>query len=395
MQSPDEKIFHRVRVDEKQDTSFVAQIADQLHWLIVSKQINPGDKLPPVRELAHHLKINLHTVRGAYRRLEENKMIFTRRGLGSVVVDYKPSDTISVNSMLTHTFGVIVPDLGNPFYPAFLSGAARVAQHHHVLLITSDTYGHYSLGKAHFEMLIAKHVDGMLIAPWGLKINEEDIFTGEYYDYPIPLVFVDQPNVKGYSVLLDSKNAGFLATQHLAEHGHKEIAMITGSLAVPTLNQVYQGYREALESSSLTYHPHLIVEAGDFSYTEGYRVTQLLIANGHLPTAIFAASDMYAVGAMKALRENQIRVPDDVAIVGYNNIDVAPYTIPALTSVSTPTHDLGVKSAELLLNLVNREPVTREKIILPSRLIIRESCGCHIKEEQPLMKDIMVQGGGS
>ncbi len=376
MKSFDEVIFNSVQVDQKLDCSIVAQIADQIHWLIVSKQINPGDRLPAVRKLADHLHVNLHTVRAAYHRLEGSKMICTRRGLGSLVVNYEPSDTISTNSMPTHTFGVIVPDLGNPFYPAFLSGAARIAQQQHVLLITSDTQERYSLGKAYFEMMIAKRVDGMLILPWGFNAEDGESVNGDLYNYPIPLVFVDQPNVDGYSVLLDSKKAGILATQHLIEHGHKKVAMITGRLSSPTLHQVFQGYRSTLEKNGLPFHPQLVIEANDFSYAEGYRVTKSLIETRQLPTAIFAAGDMYAVGAMKALRENNLRVPEDVAIVGYNNIDVSNFTIPTLTSVSTPIHDLGVKSAELLLKLVKREEVARDKIILPSQLIVRESCGC-------------------
>jgi DNA-binding LacI/PurR family transcriptional regulator len=393
MQNSNEIIFQRLLVDEKQDNSIAAQIADQIHWLIATCQLNPGDKLPPVRELASHLRINLHTVRAAYHRLEENRMISIRRGVGAVVLDYKPSDAVSANSMPTHTFGVIVPDLGNPFYPEFLSGAARVAQQQHVLLITSDTQNDHSLGKAHFETLLAKKVDGMLVGPWGLSPDQNEAFKGDYHEYPIPLVFIDQPHIEGYAVLLDSKNAGLLATQHLIEHGHKSIAMITGSLAVPTLNEVYQGYRLALKNNGIEFHPQIVIEADGFSYSEGYHAAKLLIESGNLPEALFAAGDLYAVGAMKALRENRIRVPEDVAVIGYNNIDVANYTIPTLTSVSTPIYDLGVRSAELLLKLVSREPVEREKLILPSRLIVRESCGCKIDEKAACTNDSLDQGG--
>lgn len=376
MKQLSEIIFQRLQVQHRQDCSFAVQIADQIRWLIVSNQIRPGDRLPAVRDLAEHLQVNLHTVRAAYRRLEDNKLIFTRRGFGSVVVDYLPSDTISANSMPTHTFGVIVPDLGNPFYPAFLSGAAGVAQQNHVLLITCDTQERYSLGKAHFEMLIAKKVDGMLIAPWGLDPDEEDILKGDLYDFPIPLVFVDRPNIAGYSVLLDAHNAGLIATQHLISHGHTRMAMITGPLRVPTLREVYQGYCSALETGGLAINENIVIQAKEFNYAEGYHCVQHLIQEHLLPGAIFAAGDMYAVGAMKALREHNLRVPQDVAIVGYNNIDVADFTQPALTSVSTPIEELGRQSAELLLMLVNHQPIADKKIILPSELIIRESCGC-------------------
>ena len=373
-------IFRSLQVLHKQDHPISVQIADQIRWLIVTNQLNPGDKLPPIRELADNLKVNFHTIRAAYQRLEENNLISTRRGLGSVVVEYKPSDTIPPNSMPTHTFGVIVPDLGNPFYPIFLKVAARIAQEHHVLLITCDTQERYSLGKAHFEMMITKRVDGMLIAPWGVDPIDENIFKADFYDYPFPIVFVDRPNIKGYSVLLDGENAGFQATQHLIDHGHTRIALITGKLTVPTLHQVYQGYLSALQKNSVALESQIVIEADEFSYAEGYRCMKKLIETKILPSAIFMAGDLYAVGAMKALREQDIRVPEDVAIVSYNNIDVADYVTPSLTSVSTPIQQLGEQSAEMLFKLVNHQPVRVRNIVLPSKLIIRESCGCVEKE---------------
>ena len=105
-----------------------------------------------------------------------------------------------------------------------------------------------------------------------------------------------------------------------------------------------------------------------------------LIETKILPSAIFMAGDLYAVGAMKALREQDIRVPEDVAIVSYNNIDVADYVTPSLTSVSTPIQQLGEQSAEMLFKLVNHQPVRVRNIVIPSKLIIRDSGGCVEKE---------------
>ncbi len=103
-------------------------------------------------------------------------------------------------------------------------------------------------------MLIAKRVDGILLSPMGSYPSTKDYFdSGEFYDFPIPLVFVDRPNIKGYSVILDGKGAGFKGTQHLIEHGHQKIAMLTGNLDIPTLHTVYEGYQEALENGGLSF----------------------------------------------------------------------------------------------------------------------------------------------
>ena len=182
MKSSSADMFRRLQVVHKQDCPISVQVADQIRWLIVTNQLNPGDQLPTIRDLGDHLKVNFHTIRAAYQRLEKNNMIYTRRGLGSIVIKHEPSDTISPlpNPIPTHTLGVIVPNLGNPFYPAFLEGAARIAQKHHALLITCDTQERYDLGKAYFEMLITKRVDGMLIAPWGLGSGDEDFFKADF-----------------------------------------------------------------------------------------------------------------------------------------------------------------------------------------------------------------------
>ncbi len=215
--------FQRIKVGINADCSIPSQIADQLRWLIVTGEIKVGEKLPPVRSLANQLNVNLHTVRAAYRVLEDSHLVETRQGLGSVVVEYAPSETVTSNELPTHTIGIIVPDLQNPFYPALLSGAAKVAREHNVLMITCDTKEQVTTGKAFFDMLISKRVDGMLISPMGASPSAEDYFSkSEFFDFPIPLVFIDRPDVKGYSVLLDAKGSGFKATQHLIEHGHQQ-----------------------------------------------------------------------------------------------------------------------------------------------------------------------------
>ncbi|MGV8026607.1 MAG: substrate-binding domain-containing protein [Anaerolineaceae bacterium] len=377
MENHSEIIFQRLQVGLNENCSIASQIADQIRWLIVVNEIKPGEILPPVRALADHLNINLHTVRAAYRLLEESKLVSTRQGLGSVVLDYDSSATVATNMLPTNTFGIIVPDLQNPFYPSFLSGAGKVSSAQNVLMITCDTREKITLGKAFFDMLITKRVDGILVSPMGSYPSTSDFFdTGEFYNFPIPLVFVDRPNVKGYSVLLDGKGSGLKGTQHLIEHGHKKIAMLTGNLSIPTLHAVYLGYQEALEKNGLSLDTRIVVDVKEFSYQAGYLATQQLIENHLLPSAIFAAGDMLAIGCMKALREHAIHVPDDVAIVGYNDIDVCGFVTPSLTSITIPMEKMGEESAKLLLALMNKQDISRQPLMMPTELIIRESCGC-------------------
>ncbi len=380
MENRNDIIFKHLQVDFNEKCSLASQIADQIRWLIVVNDLQPGNVLPSVRILANHLNVNLHTVRAAYKVLEDSNLITTRQGLGSIVIDYDPYSIVTANMLPTNTFGIIVPDLQNPFYPAFLSGAGRIASEQNVLMITCDTHEKIPTGKAFFDMLITKRVDGIIISPMGSYPTTSDFFdSGEFFEFPIPLVFVDRPNVKGYSVLLDGRGAGFKATQHLIDHGHHKIAMLSGNLSIPTLNSVYIGYQEALEKNNLSLDNRLVIDVNEFSYHAGYLATQKLIEEKILPSAIFAAGDMLAIGAMKALREHSIHIPEDVAIVGYNDINVSDFISPSLTSVTILSEKMGEESANLLIQLMKKKETSRQPIIMPTELVIRESCGCTTK----------------
>ena len=234
-----------------------------------------------------------------------------------------------------------------------------------------------SPGRAFFDMLITKHVDGVIVSPTGKYPETNDFFDEhEFFDFPIPVVFADRPNIEGFSVLIDAHDAGYKATQHLVEHGHQNIAILTGNLTIPTLYEVYEGYQHALNASSIRVDPSLVIEVDGFSYEAGYDAVSILIETGNLPSAIFAAGDMLAIGAIKALQDKSLRVPEDVAIVGYNDIDVSNFVTPSLTSVHVPVEKMGEESTKLLLALMRKKKVSREPIVMPIELIARKSCGC-------------------
>jgi len=324
-----------------------------------------------------HLGINLHTVRAAYLKLEENNLIVTRHGTGSMVL---PFDRMQIaengSSLLSNTVGVIIPDSANPFYPKIISGISEIAAQHHILLITCDTHESHLAGKEYLDMMIAKKVDGVIIAPYGLQVENYGNDNPCVPNCPIPIVYIDCPNEPGYAVLIDAENAGFKATQHLIDHGHQRIAIITGNTQVSTLYQCFSGYKKALEINGISIEESFISEENFFSNAAGYQSTQKFLSLEKIPTAIFAAGDLYAIGAMRAVFDHGLRVPEDIAIVGYNNIDVSAYIEPKLTTINTPMYEMGVLSMQMLKKLIHNEPVSEQRIILPTELIVRRSCGC-------------------
>jgi DNA-binding LacI/PurR family transcriptional regulator len=371
-------VLNELAVDPETDMSLWLQLKRQLIWLIASDQLKAGEKLPSVRQLANHLGINLHTVRAAYRKLEADGLVATRHGSGTVVLKYDPIRlSQGVARVRTYTIGVLVPRLSNPFYPAFLQGVENIARQHHSLLFICNTDDDPPTGKAYLDLLIAKQVDGLIVAPCGLKLDWEPNPTGlDQAISPIPMVYVDRPEETGYAVLLDSEWAGYSATNHLVKHGHSRIGLISCYLDTPTVRQCYQGYVQALELAGLSSPPELIATASAFTVSAGYESAQSLLDSRNPPTAIFAAGDLLAIGAMQAAKERGLNIPDDVALVGYNDLDLANLIEPPLTTVAAPIYELGVVSMQMLQQLIDEEPVERQRIILPTQLVIRRTCGC-------------------
>jgi LacI family transcriptional regulator len=373
-------ILKELAISADTDLALWLQLKQQLTWLIASGQIRPGEKLPSVRQLASHLGINMNTVRVAYQKLEAEGLVATRHGLGTVVLQYDPFRLAQqTSSVRTHTVGILVPRLSNPFYPAFLQGVEDVARKDHTLLFVCNTDDDPPTGKAYLDLLIAKQVDGLIAAPCGLRLDQQVNPTSlNQTSSPIPIVYVDRPGETGRAVLLDSEGAGYAATSHLIEHGHRRIGLITCYLDSPTVRQCFQGYIQALEAEGLAGHPDLIAIAPAFTIADGYESAQVLLDSPTAPTAIFAAGDVLAIGAMQAIKARGLGIPEDVALVGYNDLDIATLVEPPLTTVAAPVRELGATAMQMLRRLIAGETVEEPQVTLPTRLVIRRTCGCKI-----------------
>lgn len=371
-------ILTSLKIDVHSDHPISLQIADQLIWMVASGRIRQGEKLPATRALADYLDINYHTVRAAYKKLEDRNLVATRHGSGSVVLDFDPvSVAAQTPGPATHTIGIIIPNLINPFHGELIRGAEDVARRNHILLIVCSTYERASKGREFVDMLVAKRVDGLVILPLGLERAEDDRdLTADPLVVPIPLVLVDRPGEAGPAVLLDSEGAGYAATVHLINHGHRRIGMITCSLDVPALRQTYLGFSRALQEHGLEEDPALIIESTDFTSSSGYQAARKLFQGPARPSAIFTSGDLLAIGAIRAIRESGLKLPGDMSLASYNNIDLAADVDPPLTTVQAPTYELGVKSMEMMLKIIAGEELRQKQVTLPTKLVIRKSCGC-------------------
>jgi LacI family transcriptional regulator len=165
----------------------------------------------------------------------------------------------------------------------------------------------------------------------------------------------------------------FEATRYLLELGHTRIGHIAGRDDVSSAFERLEGYRAALESHAIPYNPELVV-TGHFQQAQGYDAAQALLNLAQLPTAIFAANDASAIGVMEAIRDRGLRIPDDISLIGFDDIPQAANLYPALTTVRQPLFDIGREATRLLFKYIEDPTLLTERIVLPTELVVRASC---------------------
>ncbi|MGB9757233.1 MAG: LacI family DNA-binding transcriptional regulator [Candidatus Bipolaricaulaceae bacterium] len=270
----------------------------------------------------------------------------------------------------TGEVGVVIHERHLPldersFYGVILEAIeAELAVHgYHVLFST--------MGDQFFPRCVEeRRVDGLIIL--GTDVSEDLVRSLAEF---VPLVLVDHTFPGIPSVVSDNVGGARLATLHLLDHGHREVAFVAETLADPSFRARFEGYRLALRERGLRVRRGFVVEGGRRSDSDQVAMAKLL-GGGRLPTAIFAANDFMAVGAIKALTTAGLKVPQDVAVVGFDDGALATLVHPPLTTVRVPRVEMGRAAARKLLALLrggNAHPVVE---ILPTALTVRTSCGC-------------------
>jgi DNA-binding LacI/PurR family transcriptional regulator len=193
------------------------------------------------------------------------------------------------------------------------------------------------------------------------------------------LVTVDWPGCRGYSVQIDLELAGYQATQHLLAHGHRRIGLVTFAMQPANVSPIHLGYQRALEETGLRVDPDLIAGVPGFDMASGAKGAVRLLALPQPPTAIFAIADTLALGALKAIKLAGLRIPEDIALAGFNDTPLAALVEPPLTTVAAPAVELGRQAMSMLQDLITGVKPSKRQIVLPTAPVIRRSCGCQPK----------------
>ncbi|NGO74098.1 LacI family transcriptional regulator [Streptomyces sp. YC504] len=255
----------------------------------------------------------------------------------------------------------------DPFYSPLVRGAsaALAAEGIQLLLAIAQSRQEHAQLTA---FLSARHVDGVLLS----SLHEGDPLLGRLDASAVPTVLVGAPAgyTPAYGVDVDNAAGGRLAAHHLIERGRRRIAVITGPLSIRASIDRWHGFRAVLDEAGLAHGP---VAQGDFSRVSGEEAVRQLLAGGEQFDALFAANDLMAAAAVDVLRESGRTVPDDVAVVGFDDTWVAAAADPPLTSIHQPLEDMGREAALLLLARLRQDDVPEPNVLFTPRLVVRES----------------------
>jgi LacI family transcriptional regulator len=295
-------------------------------------------------------------------------------------IGYRPNIVArSLRKKKTGIIGLVLSDIANPFFPEIARGVEERAREYGFNVILCNTDADPFQEKNSIEILLSRQIDGLIITSARSTAN-----LNEYLREDCPTVLVNRDPFPGRFdfVGIDNISSARTAVNHLIKLGHKRIAFIEGEPESPASFGRYKGYKEALQEAGFSLQENY-VKIGYLKYEGGYRAMISFLKEFLLPTAVFCANDMMALGAIDACVDKGIKVPQDIAVVGFDDIWVASLKSVQLTSMRQPRYQMGVKAVDLMIERVESERSEIKRVILPTKLVIRQTCGKVLKDELP------------
>lgn len=279
----------------------------------------------------------------------------------------------SLRKKQTNTIGVIIPRLNSYFMSTVISGMEKVANSHGYNLIISQSQESYKKEINSVQTMFNSRIDGLMVslAYDTKRMDHFDMLVNKN----IPLIFFDRVvDIPGCtSIVIDNKRAGYDATMHLINQGCKRIVHIDGNTNRNVYADRLGGYKKALSEKKIPFDTALVIK-NNLSDQAGVEAAEAILKMKKLPDGIFTANDTSAVACMRTLKQAGIRIPDTIAVVGFNNDPIARVVEPNLTTIDYPGHEMGEVAATTLINKLKNTPATHvSNIVLGHKLIVRES----------------------
>ncbi len=284
---------------------------------------------------------------------------------------YKPSSLArSLTTKETKLIGIVIPDVSNPVFSELVKGMEDKSGESGYNVLLCNSYLSHKKELDYLEILRDKEVDGIIF----LTTNETAEQTAFFKDFGKPVVVVDRQfqAMDLPSVGIDDHKAAFTAVNYLINLGHKNIGMVRSALQDRSHGyNRYDGYCKAMEGAGLQVNPDNVIE-GDFSVKSGYNAMLKLLSSGKPPSAVFFANDLMAVGGIRCITDSGMKVPDDISVMGFDDIPISSMFIPSITTTRQPFFDIGSKAMEKLIDFIHKKEI-EQYTVFETDLMLRNS----------------------
>jgi DNA-binding LacI/PurR family transcriptional regulator len=272
----------------------------------------------------------------------------------------------------TYLIGLVVPDIMSSFFPEVIQGIEEVAAKEGYSIILSTSEGDTEREIRYIELLLNKGVDGLIISPvFGSDVIDLDEIISRDKK-PVVYIGSQVKGVKGLFVSVNDEKIGYIATKHLLQLGHRNIVHLAGNPHIMLSRQRLNGFQKALREFGLSPNGNRIIPSG-FSFSSGAEAMNKILKMTPRPTAVYAVCDTAALGAMRVIRQANLLIPKDIALVGTDDLSITEIVEVPLTTVSQPKYQMGAVAAQKLIHKIAGIPV--KDSVLETKLIIRDSCG--------------------
>lgn len=332
-----------------------------------------------IKDIAEELGVSITTVSLIINNRPCRISEETRKKVWDLVKKYNYTPNSNARALVTkktQTIGLIVPDISNDFFSELAKGVERAAQkqEYSVVFCSSDNKGKKDLTNA--ALLISKQIDGLILAPSLGNTDVADIaeFNDLVQRNNLPVVLADRtiPFCSYNCVQSNNRQGGYMATNYLLSLGHHKIGCITGPMDVDSARERHQGYTDALQMANTSIDTSLIV-TGDYQIESGAACAAALISRG--ATAIFACNDMMALGAMREIRKQKLKLPTDISLIGFDDITVCELLDPPLSTIHQPLYEVGKTAFQLMAKLIEKPTSKIENTMLSPQLMQRGTTG--------------------